>query len=293
MARLASACLSTTFCLTQPAGVVARLAACDKDDLKRALIPELLAGRAFASVGIAHLTTSRRHVRPVMRAREVDGAYLLDGEIPWSTGAMHSAWIVTGATLDDGRQLLAALPTDLPGVTVEPPARMVGLSATCTGPVRCDGVRLEPRWLMAPVMADVLKFGKGAGTGGLQTSALALGTALAAVDYLDDEAKRRADLEPIVVGLRDEWNAIDADLANLADGGPVTTGNTVTTGDDLRRRANGIALRASQAALAAAKGSGYVDGHPAGRWCREALFFLVWSCPAPVTNATLCELARI
>jgi alkylation response protein AidB-like acyl-CoA dehydrogenase len=288
MSRLAAACLSTAFCLTQPAGVIARLAACDNAELRRDLLPELLLGRRYASVGIAHLTTSRRHVQPVMRAREVaDGGFVLDGEIPWATGARHAAWIVTGAVLDDGRQLLAVLPTDLPGVTIGPPAEMVGLSATATGPVRCDGVRLERRWLMAPVVPDVLKLGKGAGTGGLQTSALALGTALAAIAFLDDEARRRADLQRIVGGLRDEWTAIDAELADLADGG------TAATPDDVRRRANGIALRAAQAALAAAKGSGYVVGHPAGRWCREALFFLVWSCPTPVTNATLCELARI
>jgi hypothetical protein len=52
-------------------------------------------------------------------------------------------------------------------------------------------------------------------------------------------------------------------------------------------------LRSTQAALAAAKGAGYVVGHPAGRWCREALFFLVWSCPQPVLSANLCELAGI
>jgi hypothetical protein len=52
-------------------------------------------------------------------------------------------------------------------------------------------------------------------------------------------------------------------------------------------------LRATQAALAAAKGTGFVVGHPAGRWCREALFFLVWSCPRPVAAANLCELAGL
>jgi hypothetical protein len=113
------------------------------------------------------------------------------------------------------------------------------------------------------------------------------GTARAAVDYLRNETQRRPDLERIVAGLDDEWRAIDADMAALAEG------ETPTTPDEVRRRANGIALRAAQAALAAAKGSGYVVGHPAGRWCREALFFLVWSCPAPVTSATLCELARV
>jgi hypothetical protein len=52
-------------------------------------------------------------------------------------------------------------------------------------------------------------------------------------------------------------------------------------------------LRATQAALAAAKGAGYVAGHEAGRWCREALFFLVWSCPPQVMEANLCELAGL
>mgnify|MGYP003312524166 CR=1 FL=1 len=70
-------------------------------------------------------------------------------------------------------------------------------------------------------------------------------------------------------------------------------GTKICSGEDLRIRANSLALRASQASLAAAKGSGYVRGHPAGRWCREALFFLVWSCPKPVMTANLCELAGI
>ncbi len=32
---------------------------------------------------------------------------------------------------------------------------------------------------------------------------------------------------------------------------------------------------------------------PAGQWCREALFFFVWSCPQSVMAANLCELAGI
>lgn len=286
LTRLASGCLTTAFCLTQPAGVIARITAADNDRLKQELLPDLVAGRTFGSVGIAQLTTSRRHVQPPLKAAELpDGNYRLDGVIPWVTGGAYADWIITGAVLDDGRQLLGVLPTKLPGVIVEPPAEMVGLSATATGPVRCDGVVLEPRWLLAPVVVDVLKHGKGAGTGGLQTSALALGTALAAIEFLADEATRRPDFEPIVAELREQWTAIDRDLsAAISD--PVNN-------DDVRHRANGLALRSSQAALAAAKGSGYVVGHPAGRWCREALFFLVWSCPQPVVNATLCELAKL
>jgi alkylation response protein AidB-like acyl-CoA dehydrogenase len=288
LTRLASGCLTTAFCLTQPAGVISRVFAADNDSLKQRLLPDLIAGRTFGSVGIAQLTTSRRHVQPVMRAVELaDGAYRLDGVIPWVTGGAHADWIITGAVLDDGRQLLGVLPTKRPGVVVEPAAEMVGLTATATGPIRCDGVVLEPDWLLAPVVHDVLKHGKGAGTGGLQTSALALGTSLAAIDFLADEALRRDDLKPIVAELREQWSQVDHALIDSLAGRP-----DAVPSDEIRHRANGLALRSAQAALAAAKGSGYVVGHPAGRWCREALFFLVWSCPQPVVNATLCELAR-
>jgi len=160
---------------------------------------------------------------------------------------------------------------------------------------------------MVPVTADVLKFGKCAGSGGLQTSALALGSARGSIELLADEATRRADLGPVVDGLIEQWGALDDRLAKLADAPPAAAagpasaapataplaGSIPSPADEIRAQANSLALRSAQASLAATKGSGYVQGHPAGRRCREALFFLVWSCPQPVTTATLCELGRV
>ena len=61
----------------------------------------------------------------------------------------------------------------------------------------------------------------------------------------------------------------------------------------LRVWANSLVLRATQMGLVAAKGAGYAAGHPVGRWCREALFFLVWSCPQQVMAENLRELAGL
>jgi hypothetical protein len=55
----------------------------------------------------------------------------------------------------------------------------------------------------------------------------------------------------------------------------------------LRANANALVLRATQAALTASKGAGFVRPHPAQRWARQALFFLVWSCPRQAAEATL------
>ncbi|HVA50510.1 MAG TPA: acyl-CoA dehydrogenase family protein [Pirellulales bacterium] len=285
--RLSSACLATTFVLTQPLGVCRRLTVCENHALRDDLLPKLAGGEVFATVGISHLTTSRRHLaKPVLAARQSDEGFVLNGSIPWVTGAVRADYVLTGATLDDGRQILTMLPTNLPGFTVGEPARLVGLTATMTGGAECRDVLVDRRWLLAGPTENVLS-GKGAGTGGVQTSALALGLAAGALDYLEREAALRADLMAPAASLREVHSELEAELLTLAAGGEGCSP------DELRSRANSLALRATQGALTAAKGSGYVLGHPAGRWCREALFFLVWSCPQPVMAAALCELAGL
>jgi alkylation response protein AidB-like acyl-CoA dehydrogenase len=286
--RLGAACLTTTFIITQRTGACLRIAGSENESLKERLLPGLAAGETFATVGISHLTTSRRHLaRPVLAARQTARGFVLDGYSPWVTGAAHAGVIVTGATLDDGRQILVALPTDAPGVSIPPPPRLVGLSASHTGQVQLSNVELAREWLLAGPAEDVMKIGSGAGTGGLQTSTLAIALASAAIDYLEGEAEKRPDLAQAGAELRREHERLKQLLLALA------AGEQVCTSDELRAQANSLALRASQAALAAAKGTGYVVGHPAGRWCREALFFLVWSCPQGVMAANLCELAGL
>ena len=286
--RLSAACLTTTFITTQRIGAYQRIAAGSNQAAKERLLPGLVSGHSFATIGISHLTTSRRHLaKPVLEARETADGFVLNGFSPWVTGGPHADTIVVGAVLDSGAQILVALPTSLSGVTIDEPARLVGLAASHTGQVRVDNVRVGREWLLAGPVESVTKIGSSAGTGGLQTSTLAIGLASAALDFLEDEAQRRGDLVEAAREMRREHSELEASLLAIA------SGQAVCSDDQLRAAANSIALRTSQAALAAAKGTGYMVGHPAGRWCREALFFLVWSCPQGVMNANLCELAGL
>ena len=286
--RLSAACLTTTFIITQRTGACKRLVTSDNEPLKQRLLPDLASGKIFSTVGISPLTTSRRHLgQPVLKATEVEEGYVLDGYSPWVTGGRHAETIVVGATLDDGRQLLVALPTNLPGVTTEEPAPLIGLSASHTGSVTCRNVLVDRLWLVDGPVENVMARASGGKTGGLQTSTLAIGLSTAAAAFLSDEATRRPDLAEAAQSLTHETEVGQQDLLALA------TGVADCSPDDFRARANSLVLRTTQAVLAAAKGSGYVQGHPAGRWCREALFFLVWSCPQPVMAANLCELAGL
>jgi hypothetical protein len=82
---------------------------------------------------------------------------------------------------------------------------------------------------------------------------------------------------------RAEQEAVRRELLAEGEGGAEWAG-------ELRGRANLLALRASQAAVLAAKGAGFVRSHPAQRWARQALFFLVWSCPRPAQEKVLAQL---
>ena len=233
--RLGAACLTTTFIITQFTSALRRVVDSENEPLARRLLPELLAGSHFTTVGISHLTTSRRHLaEPVLRAEETADGFVLDGYSPWVTGAVHAQSVVIGATLADRRQVLISLPTDLPGVSAPPPARLVGLSASATGELRCRQVAVSREFLLAGPAENVMASKVGGKTGGLQTSALALGLSAAAIDFLAGEARRRPDLSGPLKALRDDLDQSQADLLALAAGQEPCTSEGIRAGQQPR-----------------------------------------------------------
>ncbi|TWU02822.1 acyl-CoA/acyl-ACP dehydrogenase [Stieleria varia] len=286
--RLAQADLVTTFVITQWVGAIKRIAGSENRFASDRWLPSLLAGNQFATVGISHLTTSGRHLdQPPMRVEMHSSSVVLSGVVPWVTGAAYADLIVVGAVTGDGEQVLVAVPTNLAGVSAGQGAELIALSASCTDKVRFNQVNVDRRYVLAGPIDNVLSSGSGGTAGGLQTSTLALGLAYAALEYLQEESMRRQDLVQPTSQLTKEANELKFQL--LA----AVAGETQCDAGQLRGSANSLVMRATQAAMMAAKGAGFVEGHPVGRWCRQALFFLVWSCPQPVAQAHLCELARI
>ncbi len=351
--KLSAACLTTTFIVTQRAAAIRRIVASENISLRDELVAGILSGASAATVGISHLTTSRRHLgKPVLSAKlsdaqpssptasltsastndstidSTDAVWILDGYTPWVTGACGASSVVVGAELDDGRQILLAVPTSLEGVVIEKGISLVGLSGSQTGAVRFENVTVPQRYLLAGPVVEVLKSGTMGATGGSQTSGLAIGLAGAAIEFLRVESQQRPELMDKYDLLKRQWNEARVNL--LAEAGEEshtsstssfgknkvdsngnresaandealtdfdedinTEATTNRSSESLRIEANSLVLRATQAALVAAKGTGYASGHSVGRWCREALFFLVWSCPPNVANANLCELVGL
>jgi alkylation response protein AidB-like acyl-CoA dehydrogenase len=289
--ELSTACLTTAFILTQRNGACQRIANSQNESLKARLLPALAGGQTFATVGISHLTTSRQHVRTPAVQVELQGNTLqVNGLIPWVTGAPFAQHIVTGGVCPDGRQVLIALPTDAAGVSIQPHARLLALTASHTATVEVQQTRLSSDFLLAGPVENVMQSGVGAGTGGLTTSVLALGLAQRCLNLIETQAGMRADIRPVAEPFAAEVGQLRTDLFQAAKEEDISPGKTLPAAV-IRQRANSLALRMSQATLAISKGAGYVTGHPAELAVREALFFLVWSCPQPVVNEYLRELS--
>jgi butyryl-CoA dehydrogenase len=286
-ARVAEGSMTAAFILSQHDAGVRRLVAAIDRQVARRWVGAIAAGRAFPTVGISQLTTSRRHGNQAVRAEEIEpGRFRVDGLIPWVTAADRADVLVAGASTSDGRQILFVLPTDRPGVVVKPSFALAALQASCTAEVACEGVMVESDDILAGPSPDVMANPAASGTGGLETSALALGQSLAALKAL--ESSGRDDLAEPVDALRDAWDRLRDDLMACASGAPGSPTSAIVRG-----QANALALRLTQAYLTARKGSGFLREDPAQRWARQALFFLVWSCPSPVANAAIRDLAGL
>lgn len=288
--QLASACLTSTFVLTQRNAAIQRIVTSENTELKADLLPRLADDSLFATVGISHLTTSRQHwKKPTVEVETVDAGYIFNGDIPWVTGADKADYIVSGGTLADGTQVLVALDTRTEGISVEPPARLMALNASRTASVKLDNVYVEWSHLLHGPAEQVMKQ-TGGGAGSYTTSALAIGHAAAAIRLLRGEVERRPELGDILEPFAQEHAEVSADLAEASEFSGDSPPDHLTA-ESLRQRSNSLGLRSTQACLAATKGAGFVAGHPAGRLVSEAMFFLVWSCPQPVVMANMRELA--
>ncbi len=266
-AQLASGSLTAVFILSQHDAAVRRLAGAADRPAAHEWLQAIAAGKAFATVGISQLTTSRRLGSQALVANETGpGLFQLNGAMPWVTAAERADVLVTGALLEDGRQMLIALPVNRPGLTVRPAFELAALQASCTTEVSLEHVRVSAADLLAGPSNDLSGQPGAVGTAGLETSALALGQARAALGALAGLAVERLELSDPVDVLCETWKQTWGSLMDCA------RGNDSASASQIRAQANALVLRSTQAYLTARKGSGFLRSEPAQRWAPPGAF---------------------
>jgi alkylation response protein AidB-like acyl-CoA dehydrogenase len=275
--QLARRSLPPALLLTQRDSAVGIIAGSTNRATRDRLLAEIRDGM-FVSVSLAHLTTSRQHGAPALTATRVGSDYRLDGYAPWASGAAKARYVVAGAALEGGEQMLFALPTAQAGVTVEPPMPLVSMRSTWTSEVRCEGVVLPREFVLAGPMPNVLSTRRKSVP--LPQAFLALGHARGAIDLIAQHDSERG--RSLADRFTAQLDALHTEVVTACrpDANPADVPR-------LRGECTDLALRVTHAAVALYKGNALMMSHPAQRLAREALFLLVWSCPDSVIDCTV------
>ncbi len=298
--ELARGHLGLALILSQYQAAVSRIVRSDNQPLRHAWLPRLAAGELIATVGLSHLSTSRQHQQPPVRVVQDAGRFELDGLTPWVTSAGLAELLVTGGVDEQRRQYLFAVPMTREGIRIEPGQKLVALNETSTAPIALHNVLLDETERVAGPAENVMASASGSGTGSLTTSALALGHAYAAIDELEQHPGPSAAQRESQQILKREADELRRQLLVAADsGGSAESGGATQSGvsqawtaESMRTATTSLALRSCQTLVAASRGAGFIAGHPAERLMREALFFLVWSCPQEVVGRMMQEFSR-
>ena len=272
---------SLAFLQTQHQSAVAMIAAGEHEALKASILP--LAHTLDGTIGIG-FSQLRRPGPPTMRAAQSAGGYVLDGHVPWVTGATFFPRFLVGAELPDGTALFAVVPlSNIVGqISVSAPMRLAAMEAAQTVTVDFteffvgdeDVAFVKPRgWIHDNDMVNVTLQGY-----------FALGCAQAGIDIVRQVHGRRAmdfleqtasSLEAELVECRQELGMLDRPLSERLES---------------RSRAIDLAARCAHAGVVASSGAANSIFHPAQRVYREALVFSVSAQTTPIMEASLRRL---
>jgi alkylation response protein AidB-like acyl-CoA dehydrogenase len=284
---VAAGSLTMALVLTQHDAACELLGDCENPALAGRLLPAFASGELLTTVGISQLTTSRRGSGPAMRAERGNDSFQMTGLMPWVTSARFADYVVTGAVLQDGQQILACIPLDAAGVRIGQPMRLMALDASWTSEVYCDDVEVRPEWLMRGPCEKVLA--SRAPVKGFTVSAVGIGMAGALLDMIRQKGPSLGpSYAEIEAAMTDRYNGLRGRLFTAADSLSAPAGENPAMA--IRTEVNDLLVRLAGTCLTVAKGTGYTAGHPAQRLVREAMFFLVWSAPTDVQVGTLQRL---
>ena len=278
---LASGSMSVALILSQRDSAVGLLEGALPSPLAIDLLAKLADDRIFATIGIAQLTTSRQGGPPALRATPKAGGWQLDGVVPWATGAGKAEWVIVGAATDDNRQLLIALQSSLAGVTAHPSLPLVALRSSWTGQITCNAVRIEPSTVLRGPIDKVLPGRKNSLP--LGQAFLAMGLCRSGLELIAEH--RSAGARAALGRFETQFNELRSEILALSQPGRETEATNASS--RIRGQCSDLTLRVMHAAVALYKGAALLADHPAQRLAREAMFLLVWSCPAPVIECTV------
>jgi alkylation response protein AidB-like acyl-CoA dehydrogenase len=258
---LASGCLTTTFIWNQHHTPVRTVRASKDEALRAEWLPRLCSGSVRSGVALG----GTRAGLPQLKAREIEGGWLLDGVIPFQTGWGRIDVILVTARTDDGRVVRGLIDAAESPSLQRRPLALIAANASGTGELTFAGHFLPAERVTA---VDPYEPPPAYDGGGRVNGSLALGVT------------RRCCMLIGPSPLDGELAAVRRQLNEASD---ETRAVARAAASELAWRAAGtLVVKQGSRALAP-------EGH-AGRLLREAAFTLVFGTRPAIRSALLDRL---
>lgn len=269
--RIAGACGTTWFVLTQHRSALDAALTTDVPSLHELWARRLATGEALGSVAFAHL---RRPGPPQVSAERYGNSWRISGSLDWVTGWGVTDVLCLMAQTDDQQVVEVLIPARLrPGLTVTRPLPLMAMGGT-----RTVGAHLDSMVVTANEVARLIPLERWRSDDAnrtVNTSPAVFGLIRAVLDALSEVgARRRSDpIDAAVVAFVDRARELRDEAYRLVD----TVAPGMAHEERLAVRASSLLLahEVSAALIAATGGAAMSLTSSAQRYAREALFMLV------------------
>jgi alkylation response protein AidB-like acyl-CoA dehydrogenase len=281
--EIAKECLSTGFiawCQTVCAWYIQNG---ESSYLKEQVLPGVITGEVLAGTGLSNPMKHFAGIEKIrITAQRCADGYILNGTIPWVSNIEKDHYFaVVAKVVDEDGYLMAAIPANLPGLSLGNGGHFIALEGSSTFSCKLKGVFVSTDAILAsPCSAYVTKIRSGFV---LTQVGFGLGLVSSCVDLMKrtNEAKGHVNCF-----LDDQADTIEADLLAarqytyaLADeigcGQQAVRSDIIKDVIQARILASELSLRASQAAMLHAGASGYVLHSAFERKLRESYFVAI------------------
>lgn len=188
-----------------------------RDEIKKQFLPPVASGEGKLAALALTEPDAGSDLKGGVRtsAQLVNGDWVINGTKMWITNASIADFIVTLVRTDPkgGSQSLSLIvvPSDIPGLSVGPPEKKMGLKGSPTHPVTYDEVRVPMNYLLGEVGEGLQQTFKVLDWGRVGIGALAVGLAQAAFEEAIRYAKERHTFGvPLASHQAIQWMLADA-----------------------------------------------------------------------------------
>ncbi|GGC11622.1 acyl-CoA dehydrogenase [Oxalicibacterium flavum] len=263
--------------------------------LQGALLHAHMNGQTLGGTGLSNPMKSLAGIEAMLlRARKVDGGYLVNGTLPWvsNLGDDHYFGAIAAVEDDEGHELMFVVDCASPNAALRTCPSFAGMEGTGTWGVRLTDYFVGAHNLVADPVRPFIARIRAAFI--LLQCGMGLGVAQGAIDSMWEVEQQLGHvnqfLEDRPDALQAELDALDTRVMALARTPFATDTQYLIDVLDARAHASEIALRAAQSALLHQGARGYLLSSAVQRRVRESHFVAIVT---PALKHLRKEMARL